>query len=124
MSVVGAACVYFEPYPTRQFVNKTIYNNILEGIRTCSNIKILPVTMPEPRTMDRGPLTGVTQCVSPSDLDLIIGGGPQGAGPWNPVNVSFKSGVILFLPRHVQSVHCPTPSGGGLEHYCPDDCSS
>ena len=40
--------------------------------------------LPEPRTMDRGPRTGVTGAVSLSDLDFVEGGGPQGAGggPW------------------------------------------
>ena len=36
--------------------------------------------LPEPRTMDRGSRTGVTEGVSSSDLDFVEGGGPQGAG--------------------------------------------
>ena len=49
-----------------------------------STIKTLPATLPEPSFMDRGPRTGVTGAASLSDLDLIKGGGPQGAcgGPW------------------------------------------
>ena len=48
------------------------------------NHQTLPATLPELRTMDRGPRTGVTAGVSQSALDFIERGGPQGAGggPW------------------------------------------
>ena len=40
-----------------------------------STIKSLPATLPELRTMDRGPRTGVTGAVSLSDLDFVEGVG-------------------------------------------------
>ena len=40
-----------------------------------STIKTLPATLPEPSFMDRGPRTGVTGAVSPSDLHYVRGWG-------------------------------------------------
>ena len=65
-------------------MTESINNNSLAYHHTWSTIKTLPATLPEPSSMDLGPRTGVTGAVSASDLDLIKGGGPQGAGgaPW------------------------------------------
>ena len=80
-------------------MTESSYNNSLADHHIWSTIKTLPATLPEPRSVVRGPsfegqgprLTdhgpaatdqgpGVTGDVSQSDLDLIRGVGPQDAG--------------------------------------------
>ena len=56
-------------------MTESSYNNSLADHHTWSTIKTLPATLPELRTMDRGPRTGVTGAVSLSDLDFVGGGG-------------------------------------------------
>ena len=74
----GALRKKFDAYPQRQFVTESSYNNSLVDHRIWSTIKTLPATLPELRIMDCGPRTGVTEGVSKSDLDLVIGGGAAG----------------------------------------------
>ena len=62
----------FDAYPERQFVTEFYNNNVLADHHIWSTIKTLPATLPEPRTMDRGPRTGVTEGVFSSDLDFTI----------------------------------------------------
>ena len=92
----GALGKKFDAYPQRQFVTESININSLADHSIWSTIKTLPATLPEPRSVvrgpsfeaqgpsftdhgpaatDRGPRTGVTEGVSKSDFDLIRGGG-------------------------------------------------
>ena len=80
-------------------MTESSYNNSLADHHIWSTIKTLPATLPEPRAVvrgpsfeaqgpsftdhrpavtDHGPRTGVTEGVSKSDLDLVIGGGAAG----------------------------------------------
>jgi hypothetical protein len=52
----GALDKKFDAYPQRQFVTESSYNNSLEDHHKRSTIKTLPATLPEPRSVDRGPL--------------------------------------------------------------------
>ena len=76
----GALGKKFDAYPQRQSVTESSYNNSLADHHTWSTIKTLPATLPELRTMDRGPPTGVTGAVSQSALDFIEGVGLRMAG--------------------------------------------
>jgi hypothetical protein len=60
----GALDKKFDAYPQRQFVTESSYNNSLADHHTWSTIKTLPATLPELRTTDRGPRTGVTSALS------------------------------------------------------------
>ena len=85
----GALDKKFDAYPQRQSVIESSYNNSLADRHIWSTIKTLPATLPEPKTVVRGPRsefhgplssshgprTGVTEDVSLSTLDLVKGGG-------------------------------------------------
>ena len=60
----------FDAYPQRQFVTESININSLADHHIWSTIKTLPATLPEPSSMDRGPLTGVTGAICQSDWDV------------------------------------------------------
>ena len=66
---IGAGEAGFEAYTQRQFVTESTNINSLADHHIWSTIKILPATLPAPRSMDRGPRTGVTGASSYSDLD-------------------------------------------------------
>ena len=51
----------FKAYPQRQFVTESININSLTDHHIWSTIKTLPATLPELRTMDRGPRTGLLE---------------------------------------------------------------
>ena len=48
----------FEACTQRQFMTESSYNNSLADHHIWSTIKTLPATLPEPCSMDRGPLMG------------------------------------------------------------------
>jgi hypothetical protein len=56
MSENGALGKKFDAYPKRQFVTESININSLTDHHIWSTIKTLPATLPEPRSVDRGPL--------------------------------------------------------------------
>ena len=64
-----------DAYPKRQLAAEYIYINSLVDHHIWSIIKILPATLSEPSSMDRGPRTGATEAVSHSDLDIVQGVG-------------------------------------------------
>jgi hypothetical protein len=87
----GALEMRFDAYPQRQFVTESININSLADRHIWSTIKTLPATLPEPRSVvrgpsfeaqgpsftdngpavsDRGPRTGVTEAVCQPDLDV------------------------------------------------------
>ena len=74
----GALEMRFEAFSQHQQVTESSYNNSLADHYIWSTIKTLLATLPELRTIDRGPRTGVTGAVCLSALDLIEGG-PQDA---------------------------------------------
>ena len=51
----------FDAYTQRQFVTESPNINSLEDHSIWSTIKILPATLPEPSSMDRGPRTGLLE---------------------------------------------------------------
>ena len=77
----GALGKKFDALLKRQSVTESSYNNSLADHHIWSTIKTLPATLPELRTMGRGPRTGVTGAVPLSDLDFIDGVGLRTAGP-------------------------------------------
>ena len=46
----------FDAYSMRQLLTESSYINSLADYHICSTIKTLPATLPEPSSMDRGPL--------------------------------------------------------------------
>jgi hypothetical protein len=60
----------FEALPKRQFVTESTNINSLADHHIWSTIKTLPATLPEPSSMDRGPLTRVTGAICQSELDV------------------------------------------------------
>jgi len=87
----GALGMRFDAYPQRQFVTESININSLADHHIWSTIKTLPATLPEPRSVvrgpsfeaqgpsftdngpavsDRGPRTGVTEAICQPDLDV------------------------------------------------------
>ena len=52
---IGAGEREFEAYTHRQFVTESSYNNSLADHYKWSTIKTLPATLPEPRSVVRGP---------------------------------------------------------------------
>ena len=103
-------------------MTESSYNNSLADHHIWSTIKTLPATLPEPRSVvrgpsfeaqgpsftdhgpaatDRGPRTGVTLGISKSDLDLIRGGGAagrRGLRPRLPVYlIGWRRGLHAFL---------------------------
>ena len=55
----GARGAEFDAYLKRQFVTESFNINSLADHHIWSTNKTLPVTLPEPISLDRGPLTGV-----------------------------------------------------------------
>ena len=61
-----------DAYPKRQLATESININSLVDHHIWSIIKILPATLPEPSSMDRGPQTGVTGAVFPQKLGYVF----------------------------------------------------